>query len=86
MIKLSLTNKTGRPYAEVRDQICEALVGSPSFINNEIVVSDHTVDAETGSVVYDNQAENVICILIGNDTRPDGSPSPFVELFGSIDP
>ena len=84
MIKLQMKNRTGKPYEELRNQLCEALVGNRAFIDSDIVISDHSIDAETGEVAYDNQADNVIVILLGDTKRQDGSDSPLVELEGEL--
>lgn len=84
MVKLQLKNKTGKPYAELRDELCRALVGNRAFIENDIIVSDHSIDAETGEVAYDNQANNEIMVLLGDTKRPDGTDSPLVELEGEL--
>lgn len=54
MVLLQLKNESGRPYSEVRDEICTALVGNRAFIENDIVVSDHA------------QGENIITIALGS--------------------
>lgn len=40
MIVLNIKCKNPEEMAKFRDRMCEALVGSPAFINNEIAVCD----------------------------------------------
>ena len=40
MIVLNIKCKNPEEMAKFRDRMCEALVGSPAFVNNEIAVCD----------------------------------------------
>lgn len=42
MIVLNIKCKNPEEMAKFRDRMCEALVGSPAFKNNEIAVCDFT--------------------------------------------
>ena len=58
MVELKLKNQTGKPYPEVRDAICTALVGNRGFIDCDILISD----------VYEQ--ENALCIVLGDESNP----------------
>ena len=42
MIVLNIKCRSAEDMPKLRDRMCEALVGSPAFINNEIAVCDFT--------------------------------------------
>lgn len=58
MVELKLKNQTGKPYPEVRDAICTALVGNRSFIDCDILVSDNY------------ESENALHIVLGDESNP----------------
>lgn len=68
MVVLKLKNDTGKPYSEVRDEICTHLVGNKAFIDNNIVVSDAYMD------------ENIVTISL----IKDDNDVLMVEVNGSI--
>ena len=74
-VDIKLVNKTGLPYAEVRDRICKALVGNKAFIEDDILVSDALQDS------------NAIHILLAGYTKDEIDKSeraPLVTLTGEI--
>lgn len=58
MIELKIKNTTGKPYSEIRDNICEALTGNIAFRNNDILVSD------------EYEEDNIIDIILGDESNP----------------
>ena len=70
MLEIRLKNKTGKPYANVRDAVCQSLVGNRAFIENDIVVTDGARDPVSGEVVDNNQANDEIVIVLGSEGTP----------------
>jgi len=54
MVNITLRNKTGKPYGEVRDSICMHLRGNRAYIDSDIIVSDC------------NEDQNEICFSLGD--------------------
>lgn len=59
MIVLNIKCKNPEEMAKFRDRMCEALVGSPAFKNNEIAVCDFT------------DLDKAFSIFIGNSNDHD---------------
>lgn len=55
MIILNIVCVNNAERDEIRDEFCEALVGSPAFINSEIMVSD------------DPKKDNVFSLILGEN-------------------
>ena len=64
MIQFNFNVKNGDSIAPLRDRLCEALVGSPAFINSEIAVVDGD-DASHCSLIVGNKSENDKDMAIG---------------------
>lgn len=75
MIFFKLKNDTTMSSADATYRLCEALVGSPGFINNEIVVIDSEIDTEAGTMVNN---DGIIRVIVGNDNGRD------VEVEGTV--
>ena len=69
MVILELQNKTKQPYDKIRDKICSALAGCRAFQENEIIVSDYSIDPATGEVADDNKSANQVIILLGDNEK-----------------
>ena len=58
MIVLNIKCKNPEEMAKLRNRMCEALVGSPAFVNNEIAVCDFTDLDKAFSVFIGNSNDH----------------------------
>ena len=74
MVLISLKNETCKGYSEVRDAICQHLVGDAAFVDSDIIVSD--LDAE----------QDTITIFLGAKAGliEPGDDANCIQLSGSI--
>lgn len=60
MIVLNIKCRSAEEMPKLRDRMCEALVGSPAFINSEIAICDFTDLDKAFSVFIGKPNENDI--------------------------
>lgn len=93
MLTLVFENATKEKALKLRDFLCEALVGIPSFINNEIVVNTQDLDDNTKEplneegdlVVIDDDGEkheHCIRLMIDSDKQPPEVTNHIMILGG----
>lgn len=70
MIVLNIKCKNHEEMTRFRDRMCEALVGSPAFINNEIAVCDFT------------DLDKAFSVFIGNSNDHDVEKSAALNFYG----
>lgn len=82
MLTLVFENASNEKALKLRDHLCEALVGIPGFIDNEIVVNTQDVDnitkeplnEEGDLIVVDNDGEkheHCVRLMIASDKQSE---------------
>ena len=79
MVIIRIHHKSAEEQASMRDDLCRAMVGWSSFINNDVIVSD-TTDADPepvttfgigpdadNSIIFDVKAEDMMCMKFNKE-------------------
>lgn len=93
MLTLVFENDTKEQALKLRDFLCEALVGIPGFIDNEIVVNTQDIDNNTKEplneegdlvVIDDDGEEHKHCVrlMIDSDKQPKEVTNHIIILGG----
>ena len=93
MLTLIFENTSKEHALKLRDFLCEALVGIPGFIDNEIVVNTQDVDERTklplnedgDLVVIDEDGErheHCVRLMIASDNQPEEVTDHIMILGG----
>ncbi len=93
MLTLVFENATKEKALKLRDFLCEALVGIPGFIDNEIVVNTQDIDNDTKEplneegdlVVIDDDGEehrHCVRLMIDSDKQPAEVTNHIMILGG----
>lgn len=93
MLTLIFENSSQEEALKLRDFLCEALVGIPGFIDNDIVVNTQDLDSitkeplnEEGDLVtVDDDGikhEHCIRLIISSDNQPEEVTNHIIVLGG----
>lgn len=93
MLTLVFENTSKEKALKLRDFLCEALVGIPGFIDNEIIVNTQDLDSNTKEplneegdlVVIDDDGEkheHCVRLMIDSDKQPKEVTNHIIILGG----
>ena len=88
-------HETKEKALKLRDDLCNALVGIPGFVNNEIIVNTQDIDKETlqplneeGNMVIvdkdDEKHEHCVRLIIDSDKQSHEIPNRIIFCKGII--
>jgi hypothetical protein len=88
-------HETKEKALKLRDDLCNALVGIPGFVNNEIVVNTQDIDRETmqplneecDMVVVDKDGEkheHCVKLIIDSDKQSPEIPNRIMFCKGTV--
>ena len=88
-------HETKEKALKLRDDLCNALVGIPGFINNEIIVNTQDIDKETlqplngegDMVVVDKDGEkheHCVRLIIDSDKQSHEIPNRIMFCKGAV--
>ena len=88
-------HETKEKALKLRDDLCNALVGIPGFVNNEIIVNTQDIDKETlqplneeGNMVIvdkdDEKHEHCVRLIIDSDKQSHEIPNRIIFCKGAV--
>ena len=89
------TYSTKEKALKLRDDLCNALVGIPGFVNNEIIVNTQDIDKETlqplneegNMVIVDKDGEkheHCVRLIIDSDKQSHEIPNRIIFCKGAV--
>lgn len=88
-------HETKEKALKLRDDLCNALVGIPGFVNNEIIVNTQDIDKETlqplneegNMVIVDKDGEkheHCVRLIINSDKQSHEIPNRIIFCKGAV--